>query len=347
MQFDPVTHTKEFLLANIVVAIAFAESSSAFAAHPLAQDFEVLSSADSSGDSIAYFLAIYQSEWIHSEAVKSPEILKLTDKNEITVAHWLAMFQSDWVHSDAAKSFEILKLADNEGITVALNLAWHQPEWIHSEAAKSFEILKLADNDGITVAHVLVDRNKHSIHHQPLMQKEILTLNHKGKILAEFIAEKYKSDGFDLPVMAMKLIEQGAAYKHSKTIEHHIGESLLYECKLLLEDSHEPLIAFKQLQAAYSTFAHNVAKIISTQEQESLQEWKGLLLQSESLIRQHLNENPELYDIEHTADIFCEPGDDLLKKLQSERVLASDLTSLNRLNNTNCSEQDPKIQSLY
>jgi hypothetical protein len=151
----------------------------------------------------------------------------------------------------------------------------------------------------------------------------------------------------DVSVMAMKLISQGAAYKHSKPIVLTVGESLLKQSKALIEDNLEPVISFKQLQATHSTFAHNVAKIISTQEQESLQEWKGLLLQSENMIRQHLNQNPDLYDMEHTVDIFCEPGDDLLKKFQSERILASDLTSLNRLNNTNRPEQEPKIQSLY
>jgi hypothetical protein len=209
------------------------------------------------------------------------------------------------------------------------------------------DILKLADVYGETVARYLVDNNKQSIHHQPIMQKQILTLQNEGKMLAEFITEKYKSDGMDVSVMAMKLISQGAAYKHSKPIAITIGESLLKQSKALTMDNLEPVISFKQLQAAYSTFAHNVAKIISTQEQESLQEWQGLLLQSENMIRQHLNENPELYDIEYTVDIFCEPGDDLLKKLQSERAFGSNSGSLNELNAGNYNEFAAESKVIY
>jgi hypothetical protein len=314
MQFDPAIHTKEFLLSNPKVAYELAEKSSEFATNELASDFLILS-LDLGGG------------W--------------------TIAHRLAAYQKAWRKSAAANSNEVMRLANDYGSTVAHQLARWQSEWLHSEASKSYDIMSLSDNDGWTVAHFLVLRDKQCIYHQNIMQKQILTLQNEGKMLAEFIAEKYKSDGMDVPVMAMKLIEQGAAYKHSVPMNVEIGESLLRECKLIIDDSREPLVTFKQLQAAHSTFAHNVAKIISTQEQESLHKWQGLLLQSENMIRQHLNKNPEIYDMEHTVDIFCEPGDDLLKKLQSERILASDLTSLSGLNHTNTSEQEPKIQSLY
>jgi hypothetical protein len=414
MQFDPVTHTKEFLIGNSEIALELARKSAEFAGSDLANDFEILKLAnelgcsvahelaeyqlcwvnseainnhdvlriadwcgrtvghvlavyrgewlqseasrsieilqlaDVMGDTIAHYLARYQMEWLQSEASKSLDILKLTDIKGCTVAHELAEFQSDWVYSKEASQYDILSLFDNSGTTVAHTLASIQPEWLKSEGSKCLTVLQLVNNVAHSVAFNLVIYQEQSIHHEPLMHKSILTLCCDGKTLAEEMASLYsESHLLDTTAIAMKLIEQGAAYKHSKTIEHHIGESLLNECKLLLEDSHEPLIAFKQLQAAYSTFAHNVAKIISTQEQESLQEWKGLLLQSENLIRQHLDNNPYLYDIEHTIDIFCEPGDDLLKKLQSERILTSDLASLSGLNNTNSSEQEPKIQSLY
>jgi propanediol dehydratase small subunit len=379
MQFDPVIHTKEFLLSNPAIALVLAEKSAEFATNKLASDFEILRLVDDGftaayklaryqpewmsseaakslevlklvnrgGDTVAHSLAAHQSEWVNSEDAKSFTILRLKGGGGNTVAHWLAMFQSGWIDSEAAQNFDLLMLANDDGKTVAHALALSESEWISSGAAKSLGILTLADVYGETVAHYLVDNNKQSIHHQPIMQKQILTLQNEGKMLAEFITEKYKPDGMDVPVMAMKLISQGAAYKHSKALDINVGESLLKECKLLINDSNEPLIAFKQLQAAHSTFSHNVAKILRTQEQESLEEWQGLLLKTESLIRKHLNENPNLYDIEHTVDIFCEPGDDLLKKLQSERILKSDLGSLNELSAELSTEQALKTQNIY
>jgi hypothetical protein len=379
MQFDPAIHTKEFLLSNPATALVLAEKSAEFATNELASDFEILRLVDG-GFTAAYNLARYQQEWMSSEAAKSLEVLKLANRGGFTVAHglaayqsewvnsedaksftilrlkggggnsvahWLATFQSGWIDSEGAHNFDILMLANDDGKTVAHALALSESEWISSEAAKSLDILKLADVYGETVARYLVDNNKQSIHHQPIMQKQILTLQNEGKMLAEFITEKYKSDGMDVSVMAMKLISQGAAYKHSKPIAITIGESLLKQSKALTMDNLEPVISFKQLQAAYSTFAHNVAKIISTQEQESLQEWQGLLLQSENMIRQHLNENPELYDIEYTVDIFCEPGDDLLKKLQSERAFGSNSGSLNELNAGNYNEFAAESKVIY
>jgi hypothetical protein len=310
MQFDPAIHTKEFLLSNPKVAYELAEKSSEFATNELASDFLILS-LDLGGG------------W--------------------TIAHRLAAYQKAWRKSEAANSNEVMRLANDSGSTVAHQLARWQSEWLQSEASKSYDIMSLSDKDGWTVARFLVERDKQCIYHQNIMQKQILTLECEGKILAENITEKYKSDGMDVSVMAMKLIAQGAAYKHSKALGIDVGVSLLKECKLLINDSNEPLIAFKQLQAAYSTFAHNVVKILRTQEQE----WKGLLLKSENLIRQHLNENPELYDMENTVDIFCEPSDELLKKLQAERILNSNLNSFDELNAVGNSELVPNSLCLY
>jgi uncharacterized protein YjhX (UPF0386 family) len=307
----------------------------------------VLRLVNKGGWSVAHQLARHQADWLKSGEATNKDVLLLNDNNGNSVAHELAQCQPEWINSDTSKSLDILYYANKYGDTVAHSLAQFQKEWIKSEAAKNIDLLRCANNDGWTVAEVLLEFNENSINHEPIMKKQILTLQREDKMLAEIIAEKYKPDGMDVPVMAMKLISQGAAYKHSKALDINVGESLLKECKLLINDSNEPLIAFKQLQAAHSTLSHNVARILRTQEQESLEEWQGLLLESESLIRQHLNSKPDLYDIEHTVDIFCEPGDGLLKKLQAERILASDLTSLSGLNHTNSSEQEPKTQSLY
>jgi hypothetical protein len=65
------------------------------------------------------------------------------------------------------------------------------------------------------------------------------------------------------------------------------------------------------------------------------------LNQSENLIRQHLNDNPSLYDKEHTVDIFCEPAEVLLKKLQSERHLSAIQYSINT------ADIEPIKQAIY
>ena len=325
-----------------------------------ANSFEVLCLSDIYGESTAHFLAEHQPEWAKSEASQCIEVLRLANKNNLTVAHRLADRQPEWAKSEAAQNFEVIKLNTKNGKTVAHWLAKMQPEWCESKAAQSLDILMMASSDGITVAHwlaqhqdswlyseavkkqeimsmnssygsvarFLVLKNKNCINHEPLMQKQILTLEHDDKLIAQEISSMYFLKGFDLPVMAMKLISQGAAYKHSLIIELAAGEEILNQCKLLLDDNLDPLISFKQLQGLYSTFSYNVTKIISNDEQEQRLEWQGLLLQSENLNRQHLDKHPELLDIDHTIDIFCEPGDDLLKRLMTERILKDDLSQI-------------------
>jgi hypothetical protein len=379
MQFDPRVHTKAFLLGNKDNAFDLAKTSLEFALSPLANDIDLLLMADKYGETVAHRLAEHQSVWVKSVASQKLEILSAAKKNGRTVGHYLARYQHDWGKTAAAQKLEILSLADCNAETVAHIFAINQPEWSKSKASQNLEVLNLAKYDGWSVAHdlavyqsewpksvaasnldilamnsncgtvarMLVIHNPDCIHNKSLMQYQNIKVEHQGKLLAEEIVENYKSDGFDVSVMSMELIRNGAAYKQSKPIDIQDGEAILKQCKNLITDGLEPLISFKSLQAVYSTFAHNLSKINSTQEHESLHEWQDLLLISENLIRQHLNQNPDLYDMEHTVDILCEPGDDLLKKFQSERILASDLASLSGLNNTNCSEQEPKIQSLY
>jgi hypothetical protein len=328
MKFDPVIHTKEFIASNVEVAFELAISSAEFVKSDLANDLDVLKLSDEFGQTVAHKLAENQSElWINSVASKSFEILKWVTHSGWSVAHWLAIKQPKWVHSEAAQHEEILRLSSETGQSVAHMLAQNQPEWIKSSAAKNPEILALNSDYG-SVAKYLVEKSKACIHHEPLMRKQILTLECKGHLLAERIAEKYGSEGFGVPFIAMKLINQGAAYKHSEPFEYEIGEAILSQCKILMADNVDNLVNLKQLQALYSTIFHNVSKMLVTQTKNSLEIWQGLLWQSESLIRQHLKTNTHLFDVEHTVDIFCEPADSLMRKLKSERVLISDLAVL-------------------
>jgi hypothetical protein len=379
MQFDPLVHTKEFLLGNKENAFDLARTSLEFALSPLANDFDLLLMADKHGGTIAHRLAEHQSVWVKSLSSQKFEILSAAKNNGRTVGHYLARYQHDWGKTAAAQNLAILSLADCNAETVAHIIAINQPEWSKSKASQNLDVLHLAKYDGWSVAHdlavhqsewpksvaasnldiltmnsncgtvarMLVIHNPDCIHNKSIMQYQIIKLEHQGKLLAEEIVENYKSDGFNVLVMAMKLIRNGAAYKQSKPIDIQDGEAILKQCKTLITDGLEPLISFKSLQAVYSTFAHNLSKINSTQEQESLHKWQGLLLISENLMRQHLYSNPEIYDIEHTVDIFCEPGDDLLKKLQSERILDSNLTLFDELNTHSYCDNEQNIQSLY
>jgi hypothetical protein len=367
------------LLSNPEVALSLAKDSEEFSQSSIVNDFSVLRLADASGNTVAHKLAENHSAWLQSDAVKSSKVLFLANNNGWTVAHWLAQFQPEWLLSDAAKSPEILRLASNIGYTVAHWLAQYQPEWLQSDAAKSPDILMLTSNIGYTVAHLLAQyqpewlqseaatspeilrladkqnwsvayviliHQSESINHQPLMQKQILTLDYLDCLLAETFTQKFgRKHGLDTSTMAMKLIEQGAAYKHSKPIALKVGYSLLRQCKILIEDNLDEKISRKQLMALHSTIHHNVSKIISTNQHESLQPWKELLVQSENLILQHLNDNPELYDIEHTVDIFCEPADDLLKKIQSERILSVEMGGLESSIASN--DVEPIKQAIY
>jgi hypothetical protein len=297
MQFNPDIHTKEFLLKDPKVVFELAGQSSEFALSSLVNDFDLLSLADKDGATVAHYLAQHQPEWLRSEASNSPEILRLANEYGNTVAHILAIYQPEWLRSEASNSPEVLRLADKYGWTVAFKILIHQSE---------------------------------SVYHQPLMKKQILTLEDCFNcLLAETFTQNYgDTHGLDTSTMAMKLIEQGAAYKHSKPMVLKVGETLLNHCKVLIEDNLDAQISLNQLMATYSTFHHNVAKIISTKEQRSLQQWQDILLKSETLLCQHLNAYPDLCDVEYTVDIFCEPADVLLKKIQSERILGQNLSEI-------------------
>jgi hypothetical protein len=309
-----------------------------------AQNYDVLRLANKYGSTVAHALARHQPQWLNSDASKNGDVLQWADTDGTSVAHSLAKYQPQWLESEAAQNFEVLRMSFKSGWTVAHVLANYQSEWLRSEAAQNLEVLRLATNQGTTVALCLVRYQPNSIHLESLFHKKILCMEYEGQMLAEFISQKYgKTQGLDTATMAMKLIEQGAAYQHSTPMTIKVGDTLIKQGVLLLHDCYEPIVAFKQLQALYSTFAHNVAKIKRTDEQKSLSKWNDMLGKAENLLRQHLTKHPELFDREHTTDIFCEPGDDLLRKIMAERTINTTLSDVFQ------TEHEPPIseQGLY
>lgn len=320
MEFEQSKHTKEFLMTNAGVALELAEKSEDFAVSELADDFDILSLRNSDGRTVAHYLAKYQSEWLSSNASKDPHILRLKHNGGTTVAHALA-YQKQWLSSVAAKDPHVLRLRNIGGYTVAHALASQQQQWISSDAVRDHEILGLEDDNGTTVANVLIAYNNEWHNYEFVFHKNILSLNAGEKLLAEIISIKYgKSYGMDVLAMALKMITQGAAYKHSKPLPLTVGESLIKQVKTIVNDSMEPLVTLKQIQALYSTFHHQIEKMKLLGEIKTLNKWQLMLVRAQGFLENHLNANPQLFEVEHSVDIFCEPGDDFLKKMTSERV---------------------------
>jgi hypothetical protein len=297
MQFDPAIHTKDFLLSNPDVAFELAEKSSEFAKSDLACDMSILS--------------LRESDVGHVVPLGVP------------LAHYLAQYQSDWIKSAAAADYGVLLLRNNFGVSVAHKLANYQEEWVKSDAAKNRINLQISDHDGNSVAHVFM-RKGLSMVHVPMFAKEILTITCDNELLAENIVEKHaKSHGITKDFMIMKLIGQGAAYKHSKPLAIAIGNSVLKQTKQLIEDCFEPAVAFKQSMALYSTFHHNIVKIRSSSDQKPLEKWRVVLQSAEDLLKNVLQSHPNLFDADIVPDIFCEPGVDAFNRLKSQRILGS------------------------
>jgi hypothetical protein len=288
------------------------------------KDLVVLSLANDGGWTVAHELARIQPEWVNSDEAKCVNVLMLKCDNGWTVAHELARTHHEWVNFDAAKSINVLMLKNNNGWSVAHSLATYHPECLKSEDFTCFDVVKLKDNDDWSVAHAMIHNHNNSIQCERLFDKRFLTIESDGKFLAEYISEKYgESNGLGVGVMAMKLIHQGAAFKSSMPLSLEIGEFLLAQAKIIMEDIADNLIKLKQIVALYSTVYHQVKQIEPTKRQVNLKEWQLMLVSAETVLKSQIHTNPELLEIEHPIDIFCEPGDELLKRLASERVLKS------------------------
>jgi hypothetical protein len=254
------------------------------------------------------------------------------------VAFELTEKSSEFAGSGFLDDFEILQISNNHGFTVAHKLAELEKFILSSKAANDLSVLKLQDNTGWSVAHSIVERYFDFDKIENIFHKEVLSLVYDGWTLAEYISDIYDDAmNLDVPTMAIKLIGQGAAYKHSKPIDVETGNILVQNFDTILEES-DPLIRLKQIQAFYSTCIHNLAQMMSTPDRISIDKWKEVVSNAEIMFHQHLNANPELLDIEHSVDFYCEPGDDFLKKRKAELIFKENLEGLQNSLDTVCME---------
>jgi hypothetical protein len=328
------------------VAHYLAELKPAWAKTAAAQDFDILNLRDYEYKPVAHFLASKQTGWLETEAVKKFDVLNIKDEQGYSVAHILSE-NGLWLDHDESLMHDVLKIADINGNTVAHNIATHQPHWHLTEPSKNFDILMLKNNNDVTVAHILARYNKEwmmfsdvaqknevltvitttgkpvafellshpeSIYHEPLLDKRVLTITYMGKLIAEHITEQ---EAYDIKVstseIALKLIEQGAAYKHSTNLPVSVGEEIFKKAQWIVEDCRDNVLKIRFAQALYSSLFH--ASI--THEQKSLSDginpWTDLLNLAEQQISQLLDENV-ISDELFNGDFFCEPGVVLVKK---------------------------------
>ncbi len=351
MQFNPTIHTKAFLVCNPEVACKLAEKSTEFARSDLVNDYLILSLIDECGGwTVAHLLAEYQSAWVNSEAVKNKEVLQLTDLKGKTVAYELARNQPDWAKLEISNDRWVLELKDGFGRSVAHALARCQPDWVNSVQAGNYDILKIADADGWSVAHdlaflrpqwmssiaaqdVMILRLKtitdgtvaHSLlsheaclKHEALFSRDILTLMRSGVLLAEeLVAEYGKSHGVELHEIIVRMICQGSAYKHSKTLGLSTSQSILDEALATMEDFSNPEVLLRQLIALYSTFHHNLNKIL--EENGKTTKFLSILGKVEGKIRYLLKDSDSVLGVEIKPVYFCEPGIELINRIKSEK----------------------------
>jgi hypothetical protein len=353
MEFNPVTHTKDRIIANIDILLELVKSKD-FALSEMSQDKDLLKVAlIRDGQTLAHRLAAFQPEWVKTSASQDVDVLRISMDSGLTVAHALAGSRSEWATSNAAEDFTILKLKDSSGISVAHTLAQFQSNWLNSKSSKNIEILSLKDNSGTTVAHKFADyepkwltsneaKNLEVLMYQNdfgetvagkavahpecllnecIFNKKILSIYENKKLLAETIFEKYgKKNGWDLTFIIMKMISQGAAYKHSKPVSDKTLKGIIKNTKELISDCCDPLISLRYAQALYSTCYHCIKN--SGLDAQYFSEFDKCLEASAEMIRQLLSKHPELVNSEIGIDIYCEPSDLLLKRIIAENTFS-------------------------
>jgi hypothetical protein len=356
IQFDPAKHTKEFLLANVVVAIKFAESSAVFAAHPLAQDFEVLSRADSSGNSIAYFLATNQLAWAETEAAQRVDVLKIANNYGNSVAHMLAANQSlwfetnaaqrldvlsircksgvsvahqlvwqtknSWANTEAAQAKEVLSMTDNQGVPVANELAIYRTEWAKTAAAQNPEVLSILTSEGTSVAHQLAATQPEWMVTDGPLSKEVIFLSYETRgSVAEFILNKSNHKGEFLHKMAT----HGISYKTQQNTKDWLRPKFgVDDVNSFVKLSSEGIcdetcesVKLKKLVLFYST-----CKNLEFDVAPELLESACVFAKTE--IMSLFDANPALFDdISSLHDVNCEPAMELIAHFVSEKTFAN------------------------
>jgi hypothetical protein len=335
MRFNPKIHTKEYLLLNNYELSELCESSVAFAKSNLAFDNDILKKVVEfkSGKTAAHLLAIYQPDWdVNRLKAELYEVFKLTETSSMSVAHWLSLKKNHfWIASDANQDPDILRLTNAHGVSVALSMARNNPQWMDTEASKNIELLSMQSHLQKSVAHGILDHDN-SIFHEPLMHKRILTLTCDGKLLAESFVEKHKKmHGIDTTTIAMKLISQGAAYKHSKLLQTKTAEEIINLTAELISECTEPAVSLKYSIALYSTINHAVEMVAKTSLSRGIGKLQNLLNTTEKLITDLLIANPSLEHLPINADIYCEAGEAFVKRCLTIQNLDSLNDSLSSL----------------
>lgn len=310
---------------------------------PAAKSMDVLGLTDKFGYTVAHYFAEYES-FVSHEFSKKQDVLSLKNNSGWSVAHYLAKYKS-WLSSEAANNYEILQITNAIGITVAHSIASEHPEWLNSKAANDLKILLMADNKGRTVASKLITHPE-SLQHKILFHKQALTSTCEDLLLVEKIAQLHGNQiGYTLSELAIALIEQGAAFKHSLNDKSVLDVSILDKTKTLISECPEPLIGFRYAIAVYSTCHHEkerfkALKLDGHEIWDYDMIWAEATNQAEGLIKKHIMEHPELLTINHQYDYFCQPAEDLIRKIESEKnfmmvgSLCDEISHSESMNNT-------------
>jgi hypothetical protein len=355
------------------LAHVLAQHQSSWMKTSAAKKFDILATKNRNGYAVAHMFAEYQPSWVHSVEAKDKSVLKITNFYGASVAQYLAEFQPEWSTSSDAQDLDILLWEDNWGQTVAHKLAGKQRNWLSTSAAQNVMLLTKTDHEDDSVAHMLAEFqsdwvksdavNSHAIlmmknkwdksvahilakyqqewvHSTQANDKNILCITDEGKTLAEVIAGKYASSkGLTIEVMALKLISQGAAYRSSTPVNPVILTNIFNQTKILIEDCSEPAVSLKYSLALFSTVYHCTKNYDSSKTLMKLvSEKEGILNACELLISNIVGAHPELVNVEHTVDIFCEPGNDALK-----RALSAITFMTSAVNSTPEMDNEPKL----
>lgn len=335
-------------LIDHTVAHNLAEFNEGWFGSLASNDINILSLRNYVGLTVAHSLAYRNERWAKSEYSQNENLLKLADTDGNTVAHLLAKSQSDWLFTDAANRFEILSLRNKRGTTVAHNIA---DTTLYNKAMVSIDVLELKDDDDETVAAKLV-KNKSAIIHDLSLSKRLLTIDDDGQLLAESIFRSYgKESGFTVTSIAMKLISQGAAYKHSRPVYVKVPNELIAHTVEILNTTTNPMVSIKIAKALYSTIAHFSAVTAKLGDQKNsnlqLSLMETALSQAEEILVGLLDEHAEIIDIDSSSEIepFCEPADIIAKRAIAKRKLST-IGNLAELGQDLSSDQLP-IRNLY
>jgi hypothetical protein len=151
MLFEPLLHTKEFLISNPDILHKLASGSIEFAKSSLAQDHELLLQKHKYGGVVAHIM--HNSEWMTTPASQDMKILSIVSNDGWTVAHGLTS-EVEWLNTPAARDMSVLTLMGKKGYTVA-----HMMDFTYiSELSNSKEVMMISTDELGSVAQSFIDQ---------------------------------------------------------------------------------------------------------------------------------------------------------------------------------------------